>query len=230
MSKESYIRGFCKAAEAHGVNRQELAKLAYSTPVSEALSSLVPDIAQELIIPRSSVVTNSIGYISGLIADQDNKQKGNWLNFVPGVSGYRKGNRIKTQVLRELEYIKKNKQHQGARPVAHAVAEHLGYLASTIGTAGVGALIGSLLSKRRGIGAIIGAGIGAQASAIANLGAAIAAGVKKRRTKEEQAESDKDSLLWKYLVPGSATYGLFKRIGRSQGERDEDTKNKKEGK
>ena len=34
MSKESYIRGFCKAAEAHGVDRQALAKLAYSTPVS----------------------------------------------------------------------------------------------------------------------------------------------------------------------------------------------------
>ena len=230
MSKESYIRGFCKAAEAHGVDPQGLAKLAYSTPASEALSSYVPNITQELILPGSSFVTSNIGYIAGLLADQDNKQKGNGLNFVPGVSGYRTGNRLKTQVLRELEYIKKNKQHQGARPVAHAVAEHLGHLTSTLGTTGVGALLGSLLSKDRGIGASIGANIGAGASAIANLGAAIAAGVKKRRTKEEQVESDKDSLLWKYLVPGSATYGLFKRIGRSQGERDEDPKNKKEGK
>ena len=230
MSKESYIRGFCKAAEAHGVDRQALAKLAYSTPVSESLSSFVPNIAQELILPGSSSVTSNIGYIAGLLADQDNKQKGNGLNFVPGVSGYRIGNRLKTQVLRELEYIKKNKQHQGARPVAHAVAEHLGHLTSTLGTTGVGALLGSLLSKDRGIGATIGATIGAGASSIANIGAAITAGVKKRRTKEEQVESDKDSLLWKYLVPGSATYGLFKRIGRSQGERDEDPKNKKEGK
>lgn len=28
MSKESYIRGFCKAAEAHGVDPQALAKFA----------------------------------------------------------------------------------------------------------------------------------------------------------------------------------------------------------
>ena len=109
MSKESYIRGFCKAAEAHGVDPKGLAKLAYSTPVSEALSSFVPNLAQELILPGSSAVTSNIGYIAGLLADQDNKQKGNGLNFIPGVSRYREGNRIKTQVLRELEYIKKNK-------------------------------------------------------------------------------------------------------------------------
>lgn len=230
MSKESYIRGFCKCAAAHGVDPQALAKLAYSTPASEFVSSIVPGIVQEAVMPGISPIVNNAGYISGLLGGPDNRQKGNGLNFVPGVTAYRAGNRIKTQVLRELDYIKKNKQHQGARPVAHAVAEHLGALTSTLGTTGVGALLGALLSKDRGSGAGVGAAVGAGASAVASLGSMIAAGVKKRRTKEEQVASDKDSLLWKYLVPGSAVYGHLKRVGRSQGERDEDPKNKKEEK
>ena len=39
MSKESYIRGFCKAAEAHGVDPQSLAKYAAEKQAQQPLGS-----------------------------------------------------------------------------------------------------------------------------------------------------------------------------------------------
>jgi hypothetical protein len=60
-----------------------------------------------------------------------------------------------------------------------------------------------------------------------NLVGAIAAAIKRRRTKEEQIDSDKKSVLKKYLVPGTAVYDYYKRIGRSQGEREEAKENNK---
>lgn len=42
--------------------------------------------------------------------------------------------------------------------------------------------------------------------------------------------NDEKSVLPKYLVPGMAAYDYYKRIGRSQGDREDDVAKKNKGK
>ena len=161
----------------------------------------------------------SAAYIAGLLSKEDNSQKSIGPAFIPGVSSYRLGNRIKTQVKRELRQIEEDEKNKGARPVAHAVAEHLGAGTSMLAPILAGVGIGGAVDGKDG--ALIGGATGAAAASVATLAGAIAAAIKRRRTAKEQIESDKGSVLAKYLVPGTAVYGKYKRLGRSQGERDE---------
>lgn len=55
-----------------------------------------------------------------------------------------------------------------------------------------------------------------------NLGGSILAALKRRRSKKEQVEHDTGSTLVNYLIPGFASYNGNKRLGRSQGDREED--------
>lgn len=224
MSKESYARGFVKAATSAGVDPTALAKYAEATPVTDVLAGY-PGAMLLSAIPGGGLVGPG-AYIAGLASDEDNTHRDASKALIPGVSSYRMGNRIKTQVMRELRDIEKDDKHKGARPVAHAIAEHLGGGTSALAASGIGAALGAALGG--GKGALIGGGVGAGAAGVAALAASIAAAIKRRRTKEEQIESDKKSILMKYLVPGISSYDYYKRIGRSQGERDEDKNNKKD--
>lgn len=231
MSKESYLRGFVKAAKENGVDPVNLAGAVSkkSTPVSEFATAQLTN----LLIPGSGVL-NAPGAILGLADDQDNSQKPLWLGFVPGYAGYARGNRLKTQVLRELEQIKKDKKHEGARPVAHAVSEFIGPHTSMLSSVLLGSLVGGAGTAawtddkdKAMAGGVAGAIAGGGYAAMKELVAAIKAAIHRRRTKEEQIESDKRSLLRKYLIPGAASYDYYKRMGRTQGERDEDSDNGK---
>lgn len=199
------------------MNMDAIKKVAASGPVSDVLAGYPGNLLLSAIPGGPAVAP--IAYISGLMGNQDNSQKKVGPAFIPGVSNYRIGNRIKTQVVRELEQIKQDKKNEGARPVAHAVAEHLGSGTSMLIPLLAGTGIGAAVGKERGAlnGYIAGAGVGTAATLIG----AIAAAIKRRRTAQEQIEADKGSLLAKYLVPGRAAYDYYKRIGRSQGERDE---------
>lgn len=225
----AYIDGFSKAAETAGVSPVALAefsKRAGSTPLGEWAAG----IPGNMLLGDAAPVVGLGAYIAGLVSDPDNRQKKLGVNFIPGVSSYSAGNRIKTQVSRELEDIRKSKGDEDASPVAHAVAEHVGSGTSIAASGLVGALAGALASRRRkdrGKWALRGALAGTGVGTLAHLGAILAAGANRRRTKKEQIESDKSSTIPKYLVPGLAEYGYAKRLGRSQGERDEDPKNGK---
>lgn len=89
--------------------------------------------------------------------------------------------------------------------------------------AGVGAHIGanSADEENKGTGAIIG-GIAGGVGTVAgiNLLAALTAAVTRRRTKQEQAEAAASGgrVAADYLVPGHATYNLWKSYGRSIGD------------
>ena len=237
MSKQSYINGFCKQAAARGVDPNALAKYASetmdlkSTPLTDTLARLPADMILGLtpLAPAAGAI-NSVGTIAGLLADE--RKGGNenlpWTALIPGASSYRIGNRIKSQVMKEKRDIDKDEKHKGARPVAHAVSEFIGPGTSTMSMAGLGAILGAIANKQdRGLGALIGTGTGAGAALLSSAVASIAAAIKRRRTKEEQIESDKGSLLKKYLVPGVARYDYWKRLGRSQGDRDEADAEKK---
>ena len=113
----------------------------------------------------------------------------------------------------------KNKASSKARPKAHAISELLGPITSHFATGLAGAGIGALAGGRQGM--LRGAAIGGSLSYASKAIAAIAAAIKRRRTKEEQLENDKGSILKKYLIPGLAEYDLFKRQGRAFDENDE---------
>ena len=228
MGKEAYARGFAKAAMDRGCDPVGLAKMA-GTPLEEGLLS-IPGNAYMGLHPALAPVApvlNTATYLGGLLSPEKAVSSTS-MNLVPGVTGFNWGNRIKSQVKRELKDIAKDKGHEGAKPVAHAVAEHLGQITSIAGTAGLGALLGALAGKTdRTRGAIAGGLAGLGAGTGMQLIGALAAAIRRRRTKEEQIESDKGSVLKKYLIPGTAVYDYYKRVGRSQGDMEESAKSRK---
>ena len=215
-------------------NINALKKLAQSTPLSEYFAGIPADTVVGSI-PFVGPAISAAPYFAGLASMPDNSQKGIGMSFLPGVSSFRRGNRIKTQVMRELAQIEKDKKNKDARPVAHAIAEHIGPTTSLLTSAGIGAGLGALLAQsKRDIPGVAGGGAlaGVGVAGVATLIGMLAAAIKRRRTKQEQIDADKGSLLMKYLVPGTAAYDYHKRLGRSQGERDEaeDEKKNKENK
>lgn len=115
----------------------------------------------------------------------------------------------------------------GARHrTANIIAEYLSPYTSTAVGAGFGGLIGAGLEYAHGgakpdimrgarRGAQVAGGLSAVRSAIH---APIAAAIRRRRTREEQAEHD-DSVanaIVSMLVPGEGTYNTFKRFGSNR--------------
>lgn len=60
---------------------------------------------------------------------------------------------------------------------------------------------------------VIGAAAGAGVNALANLVGMVAAGLTKTRTLEEQREKGDNIGAARYLIPGVATYNMFKGMG-----------------
>ncbi len=236
------MTGFCKAASAAGVDPQALAQYAMSkrtekvaqegagsTPFGEIVAGIPAS-----GIPVVGPLANSIGVLAGLADDPHYEPTKLGPAFLPGVAGYRLTNRIKSQVLREEEEAKKAKSK--ARPVRHAVSEWLGGIPAALATAGVGAglggIIGGAAGGREGAlgGTAIGAGIGGAATVAATVVGAIAAAIRRRRTAKEQMEHDEGSIAPDLLIPGVSTYNFYKRVGRSQGDREDDVAKKSKGK
>lgn len=204
-----------------GVDPVKLAKYAESesTPISDYALAIPGNIAMASVPPLSVIPSGA--YIAGLLSDieGDESKKKQIRALIPGVGSYRMGNRIRSQVLKELDDIEKSKgKHDDASPIAHSVAEHIGPLTSTLTSAAAGAGVGLVGGP---VGAAVGGVGGGLAALIAQIAALRSAAKDRRRTSEEQIEADKGSVLAKYLIPGKAAYGMYKRLGRSQGDREE---------
>lgn len=231
MTEKEHKRQFMTTLKATGADEATAKKMynAYGKPkprtaVSDALMS-VPTAVLSQMIPGGAIVP-SLAHIAGLLGDENNSAGGRYKALLPLVGGYRLGNRIKTQVKRELRDIEKSPRNKGARPVAHAVSEYLGGVSSNIGALALGALIGAAVNKKdRQFGGAVGSLIGSGVGLTSTLFGSIMAAIKRRRTKEEQIESDKRSVLPKYIIPGLAEYDRYKRLGRSQGEIEDDRDN-----
>ena len=76
-----------------------------------------------------------------------------------------------------------------------------------------GATVGGLAGGGRGARA--GGLIGAGALAAPGMAAAIAAAITRRRTREEQEKAERTHGALSYVVPGKATYDIWKRLGYS---------------
>lgn len=198
---------------ARGVDPVGLAKMAKATPFTDAAGAVAGS-----LIPFGAPAS-ALGSAAGLLTDDFKEHDESALKaFLPGVGAYRLAKRLSSQVKHEQEDARKMGR-KDVRPVAHALAEKIGPATSTGLAALLGAAIGGASGGRKGAG--IGAGTGLAASGMAHAVAAIAAAVKRRRAASEQMDADSKSVLSKYLVPGSAAYGYFKRMGRSQGDRDD---------
>ena len=219
LVKEAYARGFCKVAEEIGYEPSELYKFARATPMTDALGAVVGG-----MLPFGRLA-GGIGAVSGgLTNDFGEHDENAAMAFIPGVGAHRLAKRINSQVNREQIEAKELGRDE-VKPVRHAVAEKLGPATSMALSTLLGAGIGHLVDKKKGArtGAKIGLGVGG----VASLAGMIAAAKKRMRTKEEQMDADEKSVLPKYLVPGAALYGMSKRLGRSQGDRDDKEKSVK---
>lgn len=208
MSKETFIAGFCKVANQHGVPPQQLAKFA---------GSLVGDTAGNLLwcmIPGGNAI-NLLGTSGGMLATgRDHDEDSGYWSVLPGVGAYRMANRARKVQEEEAEELKKN---PGSNPDLHPngsfFGDTFGGLTSTGLLTALGAGAGALAKGRRG--ALYGAGTGLGVAGAAMLGSAIAAAITKRRKKKDQlkADSGAGNVLAKFLVPGKATYDMWKRLG-----------------
>lgn len=221
-NKSAYIKGFCKIAKLYNKNPEELIKFAAeSTPAKEVLLGAVPG-----MIPYIGPGASTVGSLKALLEDVDDEakpHKGVSKNLIPGVANYRLAKRLKGQAIRQ------DRKHKG-NAVNNLLGERIGPFTAILGATLAGGLTGKgieALTKNTGArytskGMLIGAGAGTLSSIIGG----IIAGIKRRRTAKEQVEHDKKLRLSNYLVPGVAEYNSYKRLGRSQGDIDENKKKK----
>lgn len=186
------------------------------------------------IIPGGSILANiagTAGTITGLVEDTDESevkelnQKGNkWLSMIPGIAAYRTMKRRKELASRL----------GGGEGYEKPISEQLGSITSGIlplllATAG-GAAIGHATGDDRGAlkGTMIGTATGLGATTLAKLVAMAAAGIKARRTEDQQKQYEQGSVLANYLLPGAAEYNALKSFGYTQGEATKHRENAKD--
>lgn len=168
------------------------------------------------VVSQLGALANMGGAIGGLISDPEKEKnpKTDVLSLVPGVGNYRLSQRSRR--------VMDESNRRGARGTANLVAEAVGPVTSSIIGAGTGGVLGGALGslKRDAFGrtgVVPGAAVGAIAGGVLPvLIGSIAAGIRRKRTLDEQAAADtKGRAVAKYLVPGLAQYDSFKRLGAS---------------
>lgn len=217
LSKKRAFTASEQVATSPTIHTAAVKKATASTPTTEFFGQ---------VLTRATPVAGAapFAHLAGLLTEPDNKNTEAWQSLIPLVADYRTGHRIRSQVETQ------NKRF-GGKGTANAVSEYVGKPLSILTPTALGAIIGALArknaSKRDVInGSVIGAATGAAGGMLARLAGDITAAVNKRRTAEEQAKHDKKIHLENYLIPGMADYNFSKRIGRSQGDRDESSNNK----
>lgn len=191
------------------------------------MNDLAGNIVSNAYLPYAGAVASDIGSLAGMVsnptteAEEAAMDRNTGTGFLPGVGAYRLERRLKRQT----------QDDQGGTP--HYWSQRFGgltsgLLASGLGAgigAGAGAITGALNGEGAGRGAGIGTGIGAIAglgtAGLATLASAIAAGINRRRTREEQKAYANSSTAPEWLVPGMAAYGRLKSFGRAQGDAEE---------
>jgi len=209
--KQAYLEGFAaKCAEA-GLDPEKVATMA-----GDFGRSLLPSAvaATHPVLGFTNTAANSIAPIAALLSGDVDEQEKKKLTrgrnaFLPGGFGYNIGRRARG--------VAGESKEDGARASKPNLwSEESGSLTAAGITTGLASLIGKKLGGRDGAarGALAGIGV----STAGTVAAALLALAKKRRTREEQtAHDDKGSnVLLNLLVPGTATYNRFKRIGRSR--------------
>lgn len=155
----------------------------------------------------------------------ENERQSNLSNYAPGVAAYRIG--------RRLADVSKDSGSDMKRARRKARAEVLGtYTALLAPTAVAAALrLGGAIAPREGemrlpFGKHL-PGVDLKSNFVGDLqrggkaalgltaaGLALAA-IRRRRTRKEQGEVDKEPVALDYLVPGWAGYNHYKRLGRT---------------
>lgn len=149
-------------------------------------------------------LSNLAGYVHGYASDST-KVPDDAMGFVPGV-GTSRMERRQRHVRKDL--VPKAKWQRG-----RILSDELATITPILMLSAIGGGIGAASNGKDG--AMTGALIGGGAGVAAGLAAALAAAITKRRTREEQTNSEKSPGVLNHLIPGRATYNMWKRIGYS---------------
>lgn len=211
--------------------------------VNEYIKGIPGGLALSLVPGGKAVggIANLGGLISGVTDEKDKMKENNRdLEWVPGVSSRRQGQRLKlvtdasergggrsagSNMLTEL--IGGYTAPLGGALVGAGVGSALGGGLGTLGGAvaggaaggGKGALGGAALGGLggMGLGTAIGAGVGATAGLSGRLIAAVLAAARRRRSIKDQAGADfGNHALSNLLIPGVGDYNRYKRWGASR--------------
>jgi hypothetical protein len=224
----AYLEGFIKRCaelnldpepmlETLGVDVAGLKQAA--DPVQEGLATGLSPLRLWLgAVPgvgRLQAIGEGAGGLTGLLQegpDAEEKQRladrPAALSLLPGVGTYNMARRAKGVADQSAEL-------GGEHPYANMWTEELAPISQILAGLGGGAAVGGAVRGREGV--LPGMAIGAGAASLPVLIGAIAAGIRKRRTEQEQADTETGGrVALKALVPGVGTYDRFKRLGVSR--------------
>lgn len=212
------------ASIVDGVLTKKAAQTKVAGPRSEIASTLLWP-----LLPYAGTAAVGAGSAAGTLdtpAPEEEEKK--WdktpgKNWIPGVGTYRLTRRQKRQLVDD----KGNSPHaisQGFGPYTSMLASMLaGGAAGSLLGGGVGAGVGGAGGALDGAagGAGVGAVVGGGAALLANLIGAGAAAFTPTRTKEQQKAYANSGTAKEYLIPGQASYNVWKTLGRSIADSDE---------
>lgn len=155
-------------------------------------------------IPHAGALANSIGSIHGYITDSTNVPN-DYVGLAPGVGA----SRVERRQRRVRKDLVPEERWQRGRIFSDEAATMTPILMLSAIGGGIGAASGAQDGVMKG--AIVGGAVGGAAS----VAAALMAAITKRRTRAEQTESEKSPGILNHLIPGRATYNLYKRLGYS---------------
>lgn len=193
-------------------------------PESDYISAAIGPRLADALLPGVGSTVGLGGHLYGLLDDQADDPESDLPSIIPGVGGYRVGRRMRTT----SDEFDKDREEKGLG--RKLWSEYLGpstsMLASALAGAGIGAGIGA--SREVGgdrtrlsnalSGAAVGGAVGGGISGLGSLLGLAGAAATPTRTKDEQREYETDrwGSLRNYLIPGSALYNSFKRLGYSR--------------
>lgn len=149
-------------------------------------------------------LANRIGSIHGYITDSTIVPN-DYVGLAPVVGA----SRVARRQRRVRKDLVPEERWQSGRILSDDAATMTNILMLSAIGGGIGAASGAQGGVKKG--ALIGGGVGIATSAAAALMAAIT----KRRTRAEQTESEKSPGILNHLIPGRATYNVYKRLGYS---------------
>lgn len=173
-------------------------------------ASLTSDVAGTAVTSAIPYValSNIVGGLHGWATDDidvPNDKKG----FIPGVGS----SRLERRQRKVRKDLVPNEKWQTGRIIAD---EH-GPFSTALLLGMLGAAAGAGMDVNdRGRGAAMGGFAGAGVGLAAGVAGAIAAAITRRRTKEEQTAAEKAPGILNHIIPGRATYNIWKRLGYSR--------------
>lgn len=167
---------------------------------SDVAGSLLTGGVTPVVGPIADFVGRAHGYTTDSTETPDD-----YMGLIPGVGQSRIGRRQR-RVRKDL--VPEERWQSG-----RILSDDASTMTSILMLSAIGGGVGAASGAQGGVmkGAFVGGGVGIAAG----VAGALMAAITKRRTRAEQTESEKSPGILNHLIPGRATYNLYKRLGYS---------------